>query len=110
MKIVFVSHPWKSGHQHEEDTKRICWHLAMEENIVPISTPLFYNTILNEDIMNQKLKVISCGLNLLKKCDAIYIYKQRGTNKSMKLEEDEAIKLNMEVKVFDKYPWEEEDG
>ena len=110
MKIVFVCHPWKGKHEFEEITKRICWHLAMKEDIVPFSPALLYNTFLNDDILEQRMKGITCGLNLLKNCDAIYIYKQKGTSDGMKAEENEAIKLGLEVKVFDKYPWEDQNG
>ena len=110
MKIVFVCHPWKGKHEFEEATKRICWHLAMKEDIVPFSPALLYNTFLNDDILEQRMKGINCGLNLLKKCDAIYIYKQNGVSDGMKAEENEAIKSGLEVKVFTKYPWEDQDA
>jgi len=110
MKIIFVCHPWagKNLQQNTENTKRICAHLAMND-LVPFSPALLYNLFLNDDIMEQRIKGINCGLNLLRKCDAIYIYKQHGMSEGMKAEEGEAIKQNMEIQVFDKYPWEVED-
>lgn len=110
MKLVFVCHPWRGKKTNEELTKRICYELSKKEDIVPFSPALHFNQFLNDDVHEQRWSGINGGIEILKRCDAIYVYNMLGISEGMKADLVVADENNIDIVEKDLYPWERSDG
>ncbi len=106
MTLIFVCHPWRGKKTYEENTKRICWHIALNDKLVPFSPALHFNQFLSDDVYDQRMMGISGGLEILSKCSVMYVFKMHGISQGMQMEIDFAVKNNISIVEFERYPWE----
>ena len=105
-KIAYICHPWRGGKDNEVKTKSICLHLALKGDVVPMSTGILFNSFLDDDDHVQRRVGIEAGLEVMKKCDVIYVYKQTGISDGMHEELQVAERLGIPIQYFETYPWE----
>lgn len=106
MTLVFVCHPWHGKKTYQEQTKRICWYLILQDKTVPFSPALHFSQFLSDDVYEQRMAGVHSGLHILAKCDAIYVFKMQGISEGMQIEIDFAVENKINIIEFDKYPWE----
>jgi len=111
-KIIFICHPWRGNNSshiennNPELTKRICKHIAISTDNVPLSTGLYLNQFLNDDIDDERKLGLKLGRELMEICDVVYSYEMSGVSEGMKGDLDFAKKLGKPVEKFDQYPWD----
>lgn len=111
-KVIFICHPWRGNNtSHTENnypelTKRICKHIAINTDDIPLSTGLYLNQFLNDDIDDERQLGIKLGHELMEKCDIVYSYEMNGISKGMQEDLEFAKKLNKTINHLQKYPWE----
>ena len=111
-KIIFICHPWRGNNtshienNNPELTERICKYIAMNTDDTPLSTALYLNQFLNDDIDAERQLGIKLGHELMEKCDIVYSYEMNGISKGMQEDLEFAKKLRKPVKRFDQYPWD----
>lgn len=108
MTLIFVCHPWRGKKTHDEMTKKICWHIATVDKLVPFSPAIHFNQFLSDDIYEQREAGINGGLKILIKCDVMYVYTMHGVSEGMGREIDFAERNQIKIIRFEKYPWESE--
>lgn len=107
MTLVFICHPWRGNVENEENTKMIVKDLALVDNgIIPISTGIMYNAMLDDNNPHERKVGIRCGLAVLARCDEMWMYSQNGISEGMREEFHFCEKNNIKVYTFDSYPWE----
>lgn len=111
-KIIFICHPWAGNLKPNEYnpypklTKKICRYISRHTGDIPLSTGLYFNQFLYDDVDNERGLGIKLGRELMKKCDVVYSYEMYGESKGMKGDLTLAKKLKKQVKHLKKYPWE----
>ncbi|WP_052755462.1 hypothetical protein [Candidatus Nitrosotenuis cloacae] len=111
-KIIFICHPWRGNGKSHKDanypelTKKICAYLAKNTNDIPLSTGLYLNQFLDDDIEDERNLGIKLGRELMEKCDEVYSYEMHDISQGMKGDLEFAEYLGKPIKRFDKYPWE----
>jgi len=111
--IIFICHPWRGNNKsHNENnnhklTERICKHIAINTDDVPLSTGLYLNQFLNDDNEVERKLGLKLGRELMEKCDVVYSYEMNGVSEGMKGDLEIAKKLEKPIKRFAQYPWDE---
>jgi len=111
-KVIFICHPWRGNSEshiennNPELTIRICKHIAINSEDIPLSTGLYFNQFLNDDIDDERQLGIKLGQELMEKCDVVYSYEMNGISEGMKRDLEFAKKMGKPVKKFDQYPWQ----
>ena len=111
MKIIFICHPW-SGNLESTDfnpfpelTRKICRFISKYSNDIPLSTGLYFNDFLHDDIDDERKLGIKSGHHLMKKCDIVYSYEMNGISNGMEEDLKFAKCLNLPIEHFNEYPW-----
>ena len=98
-KIIFICHPWRGNNSsHIENnnhklTRRICKHIAINTDNVPLSTALYLNQFLNDDVDDERKLGLKLGRKLMEKCDVVYSYEISGISEGMQRDLEFAKKL-----------------
>ena len=77
----------------------------MNTEDIPLSTGLYLNQFLNDDIVDERQLGIKLGHELMEKCDVVYSYEMNEISEGMKQDLKSAKKLGKPIEVFDQYPW-----
>lgn len=88
-------------------TKKICRYISKNTDDIPLSTGLYFNKFLYDDLDSERELGIKSGHILMKKCDIVYSFEMHGISNGMKKDLEIAKKLELEIKHFTKYPWED---
>ena len=81
MKLIYVCSPCRgnppySRTQTEENIRdaRFYCKLIFVKGYIPIAPHAFYQGLLSDDTPEHRAKAIEIGLNLLSKCDALWVF------------------------------------
>ncbi len=106
-KIIFICHPWRgTDNKYPELTKKVCRHFAEKTNDIPLSTALYLNQFLDDEIGRERELGIELGHKLMEICDVVYSYEQDGISDGMSKDLAHAKEIEKGIEVFKKYPWE----
>lgn len=111
-KIIFICHPWAGNlklteyNAYPELTNKICRYISKYSEDIPMSTGLYFNQFLYDDIDNERDLGIRLGHEVMKKCDIVYSFEMHGISNGMNEDLAIAKKLKIPIKRFTKYPWE----
>jgi hypothetical protein len=106
MMLVFICHPWRGNPEHAENTKKIVRHVALECKVTPISTGVHYNSMFDDSVETERKIGINSGLEVLFRCDEIWVFNIHGISEGMEIELAYARTKNIQIRHFVKYPWE----
>src|SRR2546425_5318469 len=102
-KVIFVCHPWRGSSQsHKENnypefTKKVCRHLSLKTEDIPLSTGLYLNQFLDDDVEKERDLGIKLGQELMEKCDVVYSYEMHGISAGMQKDLELAQKLGIQI-------------
>lgn len=111
-KTIFICHPWRGNKESHKDgnypelTKKVCKHIAVNSDDIPLSTGLYLNQFLDDDLESERDLGIKLGHEMMEKCDEVYVYNMHGISDGMKKDLQVAEKLGKKIIEFEKYPWE----
>jgi len=80
--------------------------MAVNSNDIPLSTALYLNQFLDDDVKKERDLGIKFGHEMMEKCDEVYVYKMHEISEGMKKDLIVAKKLGKKIIEFEKYPWE----
>jgi len=101
LKLAFICHRWKGNELYVKDTKTACSIVSREIDVVPVSTALLFNGFLDDDVGYERDLGIDFGLQILAKCDVLYLYGNHGISEGMKREIEMANHLKIPIEVKD---------
>lgn len=110
MKKIFVCSPYAGNpsclylyKDHLEIARKISKVISLEGNI-PIAPHLIFPQFLDDTNKKERNLGIKYGLELLKMCDEIFVYRACcGISKGMKIELEEAKKLGIPITYYQKF-------
>ena len=110
-ELIFICHRWRNDPaQPELDfaqmTKDVTRELALGGDVIPISTGVHYNMMLDDNDPHERARGIDCGIEVLKRCDAMWVYRQHGLSEGMLKEITFCESHGIKIETFDFYPWE----
>ena len=94
---------------YEENTRKICRALALQKD-VPFSPAVHFNEFLSDDVHDERWAGINGGIEILKRCDVMYVYTKHGISEGMRAEIEVAKKEKIQIVIKDYYPWESIDA
>ena len=72
MSLVFIAYAFQNNPNNIEKTKQYCL-LAIKNKHVPFSPALHYPRFLNDFDIKERITGINCGLEILKRCDELWV-------------------------------------
>ncbi|GHU78166.1 hypothetical protein AGMMS49992_28110 [Clostridia bacterium] len=96
MEIAYICSPYRGNvERNSQRARRFCLH-ALRNGYVPFAPHLHFPQFLNEADPAQRSLGLECGLTMLRKCDALFVYGEQ-VSSGMRREIDEAERLNVPV-------------
>lgn len=104
-KLVFVCSPFGGKEENLEFARIVCRDIMINcEKIVPIAPHLFFPGFLDEHNSIERTFGIVAGLEILRRCDEMWVFAGHGISKGMGIEIEEAKKIGVKIKYFYKWP------
>lgn len=101
MKLIYVCSPLRGDVEgNVEKAKGYC-KKVIEEGHIPIAPHVAYQGILNDDIPKERRKALKIGLEILKKCDEVWVF-GHFISEGMKGEVEAARQIGMPVRYWEK--------
>ena len=111
-KIIFICHPWRGKSKSAKSnknpalTRKVCKYLSLNTKNIPLSTGLYLNAYLDDDVDEERKLGIRLGHEIMEVCDMVYSYEMHGISEGMNQDLAVAKKLHKPIRHFKKYPWE----
>ncbi len=86
MKTAYICSPYSGDIKRNKEYARELTLQAIKDGYAPITPHLYITECLNDNEPTQRDLGLSIAVNLLKKCDAIYIGRKYGVSTGMKTE------------------------
>ena len=99
MKLIFISSPYRGDTEGNTLKARRYCLFAYQSGVVPLAPHLHNTQFLDEDIPEERTEGLKLGLELLKKCDEVWMFGER-FSEGMLAELDTAINLKKPVRYF----------
>lgn len=112
MKIAYICSPYTGEVKRNKEYARELTLQAVKDGYAPITPHLYITECLNDNEPTQRDLGLSIAVNLLKKCDAIYIGRKYGISMGMKTAYDSNAyeKAKKELKeILEVEEWIEKD-
>lgn len=99
--LVFVSSPFAGDiEKNTENARKFCKY-AVAMGAIPFAPHLLYPQILDDSIKAERILGISFGLEILKRCDEIWVFGNR-ISRGMEIEIKAAKSLRIQIRYFTK--------
>lgn len=101
MKLIYVCSPLRGDIAgNVEKAKGYC-KTVIEKGHIPIAPHVAYQGILNDDIQEERKKALKIGLEILKKCDEVWVF-GHFISEGMNSEVEAAQQLGIPVQYWEK--------
>lgn len=100
MKLVYICSPLRGDIENNIKKAISYCKYAATKNVVPLAPHTIFTQYLNDNIPKEREQGLYMGIQLLKKCDEIWVFGNRiseGMSSEIKL----AKKLNIPIKYID---------
>lgn len=88
----------------ESNQEKCRWYckFACNLGVVPFAPHIFYTQFLSDDVEKEREMGINCGLEILRKCDEIWVFvtEEYGITNGMKKEINVAKRNGLKLKYF----------
>lgn len=87
-KVVFICSPLRGNEEINQELCRKYCKFACDQGYVPFAPHIFYTQFLLEETEEERNRGISCGLEILKRCDEIWVFAkdEQSASEGMKTE------------------------
>lgn len=99
MKLIFISSPYKGDAEANTLKARRYCLFAYQSGVVPVAPHLHNTQFLDENVPEERTAGMKLGLELLKKCDEVWMFGER-FSEGMLEELDLAISLGKLIRYF----------
>lgn len=97
---VYICSPYSENPElSTKNTQRYC-RFASLQGYIPIAPHIYFTQFLNNDNEREKEKGMNFGLELLEKCDTVWIFSEYGISEGMEKEIRHAKDLNIPICYF----------
>jgi hypothetical protein len=97
-KLVFVSSPYRGNVPRNVAVARAASRMVFEAGHVPVVPHLYITQVLDDDVPADREAGIAAALELLARCDEIWLFGE--PSEGMQMELDEATRLQIPVMTF----------
>lgn len=101
-KLVYICSPLRGNvESNQEKCRRYC-KFACDLGVVPFAPHIFYTQFLRDDIESERNIGIECGLEVLKRCDELWVFvtDENDITEGMKQEINVAKSNGINLKYF----------
>ena len=95
--VVYLASPYRGAIKQNEAFARLAMTYAIRSGAVPVAPHLFYPQVLNEHKMEDRALGMKLGLELLKRCDELWLCGDEQSS-GMTLEEKTARKAGIVIR------------
>ena len=100
MKTAYICSPYSGDTKRNKEYARELTLQAIKDGCAPITPHLYITEVLNDNEPLARDLGLKIAINLLQKCDAIYIGRKFGVSQGMKAEIITAKLLDMEEIIY----------
>ncbi len=97
--LVYICSPYRGDTEYNTRRAQSYCRFAINKKVVPIAPHLHYTQFLDDAVNKERNIGISCGIELLRRCDQLWVFGVRITA-GMKAEIDMAKKLGVPIRNF----------
>ncbi len=97
--LVYICSPFRGAPESNSRRARSYCRFAISKNVVPVAVHLLYPQFLNDDVRRERSIGLSCGITVLRRCDALWVFSDRITV-GMKAEIEAAERLGIPIRRF----------
>ena len=101
-KLVYICSPLRGDvESNQEKCRRYC-KFACDLGVVPFAPHIFYTQFLSDDVEKEREMGIHCGLEILRRCDEMWVFVTEGygITSGMKEEINAAKSNDINLKYF----------
>ncbi len=95
--LVFICSPYRGNIEHNTRRAQKYCRFAISKKTVPFAPHLHYTRFLNDSIRKERNIGISCGVEILKRCDELWVFGDKITE-GMAREIEAAKRLGIPVR------------
>lgn len=101
-KLVYICSPLRGNVESNQEKCRWYCKFACNLGVVPFAPHIFYTQFLSDDVEKEREMGIDCGLEILRKCDEIWVFvtEEYGITNGMKKEINVAKRNGIKLKYF----------
>ena len=95
--FIFICSPYRGDIEKNTAVAQNICHVAIQLGFIPIAPHLYFTQFLRDYVEEERLKGISCGLELIDICSELWIIGDKITE-GMQMEISHARRLNIPIK------------
>lgn len=96
MKFVYVCSPYRGDVERNVAKAHGYCRFAVTQGVIPLAPHIYFTQFLDDDIPEERLAGLRIGLNILERCDELWVFGTR-ISKGMKAEIRAAEQLGIPV-------------
>lgn len=99
MKLIYICSPYRGDTEYNAAKARGYCRFACRHEVVPIAPHLMYPQFLDDDIPEEREEGICLGMELLKRCDELWVFGDR-ISEGMRVEIEAAEQNGIKIRYF----------
>lgn len=101
-EVVFICSPLRGEVEYNKERCRRYYQFAYDSGFVPFAPHIFYTQFLDDNNEDDRAGGIQCGIEMLKRCDRLWVFKgeDKQVSEGMAKEIEIAEKLGIQIDYF----------
>jgi len=99
-KLIFVSSRLRGDMENNMKLAECLCRIVALRGFIPIAPHIIFTRFLDDRNVNERELGLTCGLELLKLCEEIWVFSFDGISQGMQLEIDSAKEMGKTIKYF----------